>query len=323
MAGKKILMLTGEFTEEYEIFVFQQGMEAVGHTVHVVCPDKKAGDKIQTSLHDFEGHQTYTEKYGPYTDINGTELDIDGDGEIDFDWFGRPAITGFVTENVPEVTLQGFELEYDWRAWRGGRINGYVSWIDSEITDDWITKWNYDPVSYLNLSFAESLDSENEVLQVNLRGNEMAVSPPWKVHLTVDHAFAFEQRKMTIVPWVTAHWEDESYLTIFNVDKHTDDMNFVISDEDIRFTDDKRLAWSMVHAGVRLYSGNTMAEIYGYNLTDEVVQWWGGAAEQVAKATPVGHWGGEMEIAKAVIFLCETDFVTGETIRVDGGRHLE
>jgi len=44
MPGKKILMLTGEFTEEYEIFVFQQAMEAVGHTVHVVCPDKKAGD---------------------------------------------------------------------------------------------------------------------------------------------------------------------------------------------------------------------------------------------------------------------------------------
>jgi NAD(P)-dependent dehydrogenase (short-subunit alcohol dehydrogenase family) len=43
---------------------------------------------------------------------------------------------------------------------------------------------------------------------------------------------------------------------------------------------------------------------------------------EVAKATPVGHWGGELEIAKAVLLLCETDFITGETIRVDGGRHL-
>lgn len=72
MAGKKILMLTGEFTEEYEIFVYQQGMMAVGHTVHVVCPDKKAGDRIKTSLHDFEGDQTYTEKPGHYADINKT-----------------------------------------------------------------------------------------------------------------------------------------------------------------------------------------------------------------------------------------------------------
>jgi protease I len=70
MPGKKILMLTGEFTEEYEIFVYQKGMEAVGHTVHVVCPDKNAGDRIKTSLHDFEGDQTYTEKLGHYADIN-------------------------------------------------------------------------------------------------------------------------------------------------------------------------------------------------------------------------------------------------------------
>jgi protease I len=77
MAGKKILMLVGEFTEEYEIFVFEQAMEAVGHTVHVVCPDKRAGDKIQTSLHDFEGHQTYTEKYGHLADINKTFSEVE------------------------------------------------------------------------------------------------------------------------------------------------------------------------------------------------------------------------------------------------------
>jgi NAD(P)-dependent dehydrogenase (short-subunit alcohol dehydrogenase family) len=44
--------------------------------------------------------------------------------------------------------------------------------------------------------------------------------------------------------------------------------------------------------------------------------------DEVAAATPLGRWGGEIEIARAVVFLCETDFVTGETIRVDGGRHL-
>ena len=45
--------------------------------------------------------------------------------------------------------------------------------------------------------------------------------------------------------------------------------------------------------------------------------------DEVAAATPLGRWGGEIEIAKAVLALCETDFITGETIRVDGGRHLE
>jgi NAD(P)-dependent dehydrogenase (short-subunit alcohol dehydrogenase family) len=44
--------------------------------------------------------------------------------------------------------------------------------------------------------------------------------------------------------------------------------------------------------------------------------------DEVAQATPVGRWGGEMEIARIVVMLCETDFITGETVRVDGGRHL-
>jgi protease I len=73
--AKKILMLTGEFSEEYEIFVFEQCMHAVGHTVHVVCPDKKAGETIKTSLHDFEGDQTYTEKPGHLYTLNKTFKD--------------------------------------------------------------------------------------------------------------------------------------------------------------------------------------------------------------------------------------------------------
>ncbi len=72
MPGKKILMLTGDFSEEYEIFVFEQAMHAVGHIVHVVCPDKKAGDVLKTSLHDFEGDQSYTEKPGHNYILNKT-----------------------------------------------------------------------------------------------------------------------------------------------------------------------------------------------------------------------------------------------------------
>ena len=76
MSGKKILMLVGEFSEEYEIFVFEQCMHAVGHTVHVVCPDKKAGEILKTSLHDFEGHQTYTEKLGHDYILNKTFAEV-------------------------------------------------------------------------------------------------------------------------------------------------------------------------------------------------------------------------------------------------------
>jgi protease I len=64
MAVKKILMLVGDYVEDYEVMVPFQALLMVGHTVHAVCPEKKAGDKVRTAVHDFEGDQTYSEKRG-------------------------------------------------------------------------------------------------------------------------------------------------------------------------------------------------------------------------------------------------------------------
>lgn len=72
MKAKKILLLAGDFVEDYEIMVPFQALQAVGHTVHAVCPDKKAGDQIATSIHDFEGQQTYSEKRGHNFTLNAT-----------------------------------------------------------------------------------------------------------------------------------------------------------------------------------------------------------------------------------------------------------
>ncbi|HTY99987.1 MAG TPA: DJ-1/PfpI family protein, partial [Rhodocyclaceae bacterium] len=72
MPGKKILMLVGDFGEDYEIMVPFQALQAVGHTVHAVCPDKKAGDAVATAIHDFEGQQTYSEKRGHNFTLNAT-----------------------------------------------------------------------------------------------------------------------------------------------------------------------------------------------------------------------------------------------------------
>jgi iron complex outermembrane receptor protein len=225
----------------------------------------------------------FTERFDFIRDDFGNMIP-DPNGGFLFGWVPVPFVAYF-TQNVPGAQIQGFEFEYDWRPWPGGRIKGYASWLDTKITEDWFTKWSYDPVSYFNLSFEASIDPENDLLQANLKGNELAVSPPFKVHLTLDHAFLMPGGRTTLVPWVTAHWEDDSYLTIWNVDKHTDDLDFVIFDEDIRYTDDRRKAWSMLHAGLRLYHGDWSVEFYGYNLTNQVVQWWGGAAEQVPKGS--------------------------------------
>jgi protease I len=57
-------MLVGDFVEDYEAMLPMQMLETVGHHVDSVCPGKKAGDTVATAVHDFEGHQTYTEKPG-------------------------------------------------------------------------------------------------------------------------------------------------------------------------------------------------------------------------------------------------------------------
>lgn len=62
--SKKVLMLAGDFTEDYETMVPFQALQMLGYQVDVVCPDKKAGDIIRTAIHDFEGDQTYSEKRG-------------------------------------------------------------------------------------------------------------------------------------------------------------------------------------------------------------------------------------------------------------------
>ena len=72
MAQKKILMIVGDYVEDYEVMVPFQALLMVGHQVHAVCPDKKAGDSVKTAIHDFEGDQTYSEKRGHNFGLNAT-----------------------------------------------------------------------------------------------------------------------------------------------------------------------------------------------------------------------------------------------------------
>ena len=72
MPAKRILLLVGDYVEDYEVMVPFQALLMVGHTVHAVCPGKKAGDKVRTCIHDFEGDQTYSEKPGHNFVLNAT-----------------------------------------------------------------------------------------------------------------------------------------------------------------------------------------------------------------------------------------------------------
>ncbi len=82
MAAKRILMLVGDYAEDYEVMVPFQALQAVGHQVDAVCPDKKAGDRVRTAIHDFEGDQTYSEKPGHNFTLNASFADA-SEGDYD------------------------------------------------------------------------------------------------------------------------------------------------------------------------------------------------------------------------------------------------
>ena len=76
MKPAKLLMLVGDYVEDYEVMVPFQALQMVGHTVHAVCPNKRSGDHVRTAIHDFEGDQTYSEKPGHNFTLNATFDDI-------------------------------------------------------------------------------------------------------------------------------------------------------------------------------------------------------------------------------------------------------
>ena len=72
MSKKSILMLVGDYVEDYEVMVPFQALLMVGHTVHAACPGKKSGESVRTAIHDFEGDQTYSEKRGHNFALNAS-----------------------------------------------------------------------------------------------------------------------------------------------------------------------------------------------------------------------------------------------------------
>ncbi|WP_109488164.1 DJ-1/PfpI family protein [Occallatibacter savannae] len=77
MKPANILVLAGDFVEDYEIMVPFQALQMVGHTVDAVCPGKRKGEQVRTAIHDFEGDQTYSEKRGHNFTLNATFAEVD------------------------------------------------------------------------------------------------------------------------------------------------------------------------------------------------------------------------------------------------------
>ncbi|ATJ83951.1 DJ-1/PfpI family protein [Halomonas beimenensis] len=108
----RLLLIAGDFVEDYEIMVPFQALQAMGHEVDAVCPDKREGDRIRTAIHDFEGDQTYTEKPGHDFSLNATFAEISSD---DYDGLvipgGRAPEYLRLDERVLEVVRHFFDHE--------------------------------------------------------------------------------------------------------------------------------------------------------------------------------------------------------------------
>jgi protease I len=160
MTGKQILMLAGDFVEDYEMMVPYQALQAVGHDVHTVCPEKAAGETVKTAIHDFRGDQTYMEARGHDFEVSHG---FDAVDPADYDALvvpgGRAPEYLRTYDEVLEVVRHFFEAEKPVAALchgpqilaAAGVLDGYemtaypavraeveaagCSWVDGVVTD--------------------------------------------------------------------------------------------------------------------------------------------------------------------------------------------
>ncbi|WP_196140513.1 TonB-dependent receptor [Aliikangiella sp. G2MR2-5] len=186
----------------------------------------------------------------------------------------------FLTRNAANSMIQGLELEANWEAWENGKISGWVTFLDTEITSDYWKNWGTE----INQVFAnvdtQDFDPENpRPWQRNLKGNELPYSPKMALTINVSHTFNFDSGA-TLTPFLNFHWEDESYVGLDNTDKWNIASTDLNENIDLAIYSDKRDSWSMATFNLNYTSADKswFGEAYVYNLTDEDVNWWQGYA---------------------------------------------
>ena len=224
------------------------------------------------------------ERLSPVKDEDGAPI-LDENGSPVLDYQNQPVIAYF-TQNVPASTIKGIEFEFDWKPYENGRIAGYATWTQARVSDDWITKWDYDPQYLFGLSHEESIDPENTQLTTNLKGNDLAMTPRFTANVSYTHSLDLG-RFGYVHGWFNLSWKDESYTTIWNLDKHLDDMDFTVSDEAALYITDKRDPYTMVNASIKYepQSQGWYAEVFVNNATDEVVQYWNNTSKGINKGS--------------------------------------
>ena len=223
----------------------------------------------------------------PYDVIATTEYNIDT-GQLDPI---QQVVTFWGTQNFGEQEMSGIELEFDYVPYEGGKLSGWATFTDTEVTDDFITQWYYGQDAYFGRAdYGQSIANVPEN-QVNLKGNEAPYSPD--ISFTIRYEHTFEMGNLgQLLPALNYHWQSSDYLTIWNADKHTNDPGGYGTGFGDTFVDlpgyfnqstdefgDQRGAWKMLDIFLTYKpagDASWYAQAYAYNITDETIPYWRG-----------------------------------------------
>jgi iron complex outermembrane receptor protein len=211
----------------------------------------------------------------------GTEIQVPADyidsegrtsvcttGEGDCVIVGRDIGT-LITQNIGETRNMGVELEFDWRPYNGGRVNGWVAWLDSEITELDNSQDNWFCLERALLGLTNCPDKTTRTIDGNdiegryqsFIGNAMPWSPEYSATVTYEHNW-YLHNGMRLSPIVSAHWQDEMFFDKGNFDEgalHSGQDAYATADVALRLINEES-AWAV--------------ELYVRNVTDEVVRNW-------------------------------------------------
>jgi len=118
--------------------------------------------------------------------------------------------------------MKGLEVEFDYLPYEGGRVSGWITTMDTEVTEDFNTQWYYGQDAYLGRNGYDASVANVPENYVNLKGNEAPYSPNLALTIKYEHTFNLGSMGQ-LIPSINYHWQAEDYLTIWNADKHIND----------------------------------------------------------------------------------------------------
>ena len=267
--GVRSTLLDGKLNLLANVFYSQN--RDLQQTFFAIVTSSGSEIRVPDSYDDVEGGRLF-----PCTGADGMCLEVDRD------------IGTLLTDNIAEAVNYGMELEFDWYAWPGGRVNGWVAYLNSQIkeydgaTDNWFCLER----ALFGLSRCadpdpNNLDEDGNPLRTSdFEGNALPWSPEFSLTVNAEHNFYLESG-IRLSPFVSVHWQDEIFFDNSNFDEgpfHSGQPAYATADAAFRVINEDE-EWGL--------------EFYVRNITDERIRTWGDRGPGFMRGTfaKPRHWG--------------------------------